>query len=610
MTLTRLASSVVSIVTVLLVTGGQGSVHAASPAAASAQRSTSTDRLSANTLYGTVTDDRGRGIVGALVSAAGEHTAVAVTDGTGRFVFSGLPAGPYLIRVHQRGYLQARTELVQASAGDTRVPPIRLAATGTSRLLTAGVAGGDAGPLPDPDGHDHGDLSWRLRHLPRGALDEVSAGVRPERDERSAFLEALRLPLLPFVSLSGELNLLTATLLDTPQDLFANRAAPNGVAYLTLASPAPGGEWRMRGALTQGDLSAWMAAGAYTRAASATHAYESGASFTRQRYDGGNAAALASIGDGGRVAGSLYVFDHWRIGRATVSYGGRYDRYDFLPSRGLLSPRADVTLDAGGGLRLRGAMSVTRRAPGAEEFSVPESFSLGLPPARTFSPVSSDGTFRTEGIRHYEAEVEQVLPGAVSLGARVFAQGVDDQMVAVFGVDNPGGAASRMGHYFVGGAGDYTARGFGVSATREIGEHISGSVDYALSRAAWQNAGADRAALRPLAALALRGEREQLSELTTSVNAEIPMTATRVIVVYRISQAASVDDGAPGLTGRRFDVQIQQALPFLRFTNAEWAALLAIQNRVRDAQFQQSVYDELLALRAPTRLVGGLTVRF
>jgi hypothetical protein len=39
----------------------------------------------------------------------------------------------------------------------------------------------------------------------------------------------------------------------------------------------------------------------------------------------------------------------------------------------------------------------------------------------------------------------------------------------VFGVDNPGGAASRMGHYFVGGAGDYTARGFGVSATREIG---------------------------------------------------------------------------------------------------------------------------------------------
>ena len=476
MTLTRLASIVASSVTVLFVTAGPGSVHAASPAAAPGQHTTPGPRVSTNILRGTVTDDRGRGIVGVLVSAAGEQTAVAVTDGTGRFVFSGLPAGPYLIRVHQRGYVQARAELVQALAGETRVVPIRLTAMGSPRLLIAGV-GGDAGVLPGPDGHDHGELSWRLRHSPRGALDDVSTAVDPGRDEASAFLEALRLPLLPFLSLSGELNLLTSTALDTPQDLFLNRAAPNGVAHLTLASPAPGGEWRMRGALTQGDLSAWMAAGAYARAASATHAYESGASFTRQRYDGGNAAALAAIGDGGRVAASLYAFDHWRIGRATLTYGGRYDRYDFLPSRGLLSPRADVTLDAGRGLRLRGAVSLTRRAPGAEEFALPESFSLGLPPARTFSSVSRDGTFQTEGIRHYEAGLEQGLPGGVSLGGRVFAQRVDDQMVAVFGVDSPGGAASRTGHYFVGGAGDYTARGFGVSAAREFGEHVTGSID-------------------------------------------------------------------------------------------------------------------------------------
>ncbi|MDO8793030.1 MAG: carboxypeptidase-like regulatory domain-containing protein, partial [Vicinamibacterales bacterium] len=244
MTRTRLASVVVSSVTALFVTGGPGSAHAASPAAAPAPQSTSGPQVSANILRGTVSDDRGRGIVGVLVSAAGEHTAVAVTDGTGRFVFSGLPAGPYLIRVHQRGYVQARAELVQALAGETRVVPIRLMATGTSRLLTAGVSGSDAGALPDPDGHDHGELSWRLRHSPRGALDDVSTAVDPERDETSAFLDALRLPLLPFLSLSGELNLLTSTSLDTPQDLFVNRAAPNGVAYLTLASPAPGGEWR------------------------------------------------------------------------------------------------------------------------------------------------------------------------------------------------------------------------------------------------------------------------------------------------------------------------------------------------------------------------------
>lgn len=616
MTGTRLASivgssvawSVAWSVTVLFVTGGPGSAQAASPAAPAPQAA---GAVSANTLQGTVVDDRGRGVVGALVSAAGEQAGVAVTDGAGRFVFSGLPAGPYLIRVHQRGYTHARAELVQATSGEFRVPPIRLVAAGASRLLTAGAAGGDAGALPADDRHDHGELAWRLRHGRRGALDEVSAGVRPPDDDDDLGLaDVLRLPLLPFLSMSGELNLLTATSLETPQNLFLNRAAPSGVAYLTLSSPAPGGEWRMRGALTQGDLSAWMAAGSYARAASATHAYESGASFTRQRYDGGNAAALASIGDGGRVAGSMYAFDHWRIGRATISYGGRYDRYDYLPTRGLLSPRAELAVDAGRGLRLSGAFSQTRRAPGAEEFAVPESFSLGLPPARTFSSVSGDGSFRTEGIRHYAAAAEQALPGATRLAARVFAQRVDDQMVAVFGVDRPGAAASRTGHYFVGGAGDYAARGLGVSVTREFGEHVSGSVDYALSRAKWLDPGTDRDALRPLAALALRAARERIGDLTTSVNAEIPSTATRVIVVYRISRATSADEGVADLSGRRFDVQIQQALPFLSFTNAEWAALLAVQNRVRDAQFDQSVYDELLALRAPKRLVGGLTVRF
>ena len=62
--------------------------------------------------------------------------------------------------------------------------------------------------------------------------------------------------------------------------------------------------------------------------------------------------------------------------------------------------------------------------------------------------------------------------------------------------------------------------------------------------------------------------------------------------------------------GARFDVQVTQALPFLNFTNAQWEMLFGIRNMFRELAPDASVYDELLVLRPPKRVVGGLTVRF
>ncbi len=631
MTGTRFAS----IVTLLFVTGVSGSASAASPAAASAQSSSTASSSAASStaaassaaasLHGTVLDERGQALVGALVSVTGDENAVAITDGSGRFVFAGLPPGPYLVRVHQRGFAPARAALVQANRGRTDVPPIRLANPGSTRLLTAGVAPGaasaaaagasdgavdDATARPgaaDERDHDHGERAWRLRHAPRGALDDVTVAAQPAGESGSRDSRASWMPELPF---SGEFNLLTSASFDRPQDLFMNRMAPTGLAYLALESPAPGGEWQMRGTLMQGDLSAWMASGGYSRSASATHAYEAGGSFARQRYDGGNAAALAAIGDGGRVAGSIYGYDHWRLGRAVVTYGGRYDRYDYLQDRGLLSPSASLTLKAGKGLRLRGSASQVRRAPGAEEFSVDEAFGLSVTPVRTFSSLTADGSFRPEDIRTFEAGADQSIAGLFTIGGRVFTQRVDDQMVAVFGVDRPGGALSRTGHYFVGGAGDYAANGAGVSLRRDIGAYVTGTVEYTNTAVTWTAPGTDRFAVGSIAAAALRAVRDRVNDFRTSVNAEIPQTATRIIVVYRLLQASAADDAAAPMSATRFDVQVHQRLPFLRFTNAQWAALVAVQNQARDSQFDQSVYDELLAVQAPTRLMGGLTVRF
>ena len=293
MTKTRFAS----IVTLLFVTGVSGSALAASPAGSPAPSPTTQSpsaeaNLSAASLRGIVTDERGQVVVGAFVSVTGETNGVAITDGTGRFVVAGLPQGPYLVRVHQRGFVPARAMLVQARRGTTDVPVIRLVSANATRVLAAGVADSpgitttEDDPEPDP-----GELAWRLRHARRGALDEVTVAARPVRSGADDGPMSW-MPVLPF---SGEFNLLTSASFDRPQDLFMDRLAPTGLAYLALESPAPGGTWRMRGTLTQGDVSAWMASGGYSRVASAAHAYEAGGSFARQRYDGGNAAALAAM---------------------------------------------------------------------------------------------------------------------------------------------------------------------------------------------------------------------------------------------------------------------------------------------------------------------------
>ena len=62
--------------------------------------------------------------------------------------------------------------------------------------------------------------------------------------------------------------------------------------------------------------------------------------------------------------------------------------------------------------------------------------------------------------------------------------------------------------------------------------------------------------------------------------------------------------------GARFDVQLNQEIPFLDFTGARWEMLMGVRNLFRTDLFEGSVYDELLVVRPPKRITGGVTVRF
>jgi hypothetical protein len=63
-------------------------------------------------------------------------------------------------------------------------------------------------------------------------------------------------------------------------------------------------------------------------------------------------------------------------------------------------------------------------------------------------------------------------------------------------------------------------------------------------------------------------------------------------------------------TSARFDVQVRQGLPFLQpLTRADWEILLAVRNLFYEAS-EGGFLDELLVEAPPTRVVGGISVRF
>lgn len=579
-------------------------------------------------LRGVVLDEGGQPLADAVVSALGATTAFEVSDREGRFTFRNLPRGPYLVRVHLNGYRPARARTIQLEQGSRVMPTITLTRGGNTEepteILAAGVGGLETSRdrISEGASHDHGEVAWRMRHLKRSVLKEATAGLGLVEDHSffddpvTGLTRAVGTParlassLFAELPLSGQINLLTRTSFDTPHELFSSDTwLPRGIAFLSLEAPAATGDWTMRGAITQGDVSSWILAGSFVRDSAAEHRYEAGMSYGMQRYLGGNADALAAVSDGGRNVGVVYAYDQWRVNRRlSVGYGARYARYDYLTDRGLFSPRLNATVHAGA-FDIRATMSRRALAPGAEEFIPPET-GLWLPPERTFSPASARTGFTPERLDHYEIAAERDVAGDVVVGVRAFRQSVDDQLVTLFGIKVPGTASSSVGHYYVASAGDVEARGWGVSVSRDVSRGVRASVDYTYADSTWVGASPDATALSGIGHPVGRDDAGRLHDLTTSVESIVPATDTRVFVLYKINSRFADASAAGPRPGARFDLQLHQSLPFLNFTHAQWEMLIAIRNLFREELIDASIYDEVLVVRPPKRVVGGVTVRF
>ncbi len=605
-------------------------------------------------ISGAVQDEHGVPVGGALVSVVGATRAFAVADRNGQFEVRGLSAGPYLVRAHLSGFFTSRGTTVAVRAHTrtwssiTMQPtPSKPASTETTPppapILAAGIglpdsieapakpdatAGGDKDPAgtdspKDDPKDDHGELAWRLRHMRRAVLQDVDEHDRLVADagrgdgfgQASPLMSALGSPARVATSLfaggpfSGEVNILTTSSFDSPQQLFGSDIVARNVAYMSVGAPAGSrADWTVSGALSQADISAWVIAGTYATRGPARHHYDVGLSYATQRYDGGNPAALRDVTDGSRNAGAVYGFDTFAISPAfTVTYGTRYARYDYLEDKGLISPRVSLTLSAGRHLRINGTASRQSVAPGAEEFLPPGDTGIWLPPQRTFSSITRRSPLQAEDAAHYAVNVEHDLgsTSAVSVGA--FTQYIADQLVTLFGMDMPGLPAASVGHYFVGNVGDVHAHGVAAVFRTAIAHRVRGSVEYSVTRANWSGGASGLPESIASAVLPLGADR--LQDVVATIVTDVPETSTHVVVLYRVTsfRTGPADDRA---LDSRFDVQVRQSLPFMDFSTAKWEMLVGVRNFFREATADQSAFDELLVARPPKRLVGGLTMRF
>jgi hypothetical protein len=572
-------------------------------------------------ITGTIKDDRGAAIEGALVSALGSTSSLAVTDDAGHFSLA-LPPGEYQIRVHSDGYSSTFREMVLLGAHASITRAIVLNRTGERAVLTAGLGGRAAMPsagAPDPKAHPHSERAWRLRHLRRTTLRDATATAALADDDQGAwetFGRAMASParfassLFTDLPLDGEFRLLTAGSVGPYTPAF-DELSGAGVAYLSVRSSIGShGEWSARGTMSSADLSTWLVAGDYVARSDNTHAFTLGMSYgsqgmpTRERTP---VPVTSVLTDRTRNSGQVYAFDRWRVSPTLmVDYGTRVDYYDYLSDRAVLwSPVASFELTPGGEsapTSIRVAASSRRDAPGSAEFTPPAA-GPWLPPQRVFATLPGDD-FDVERTNHAEIEFEHRFDDIYNVAVRRFSQRTENQLATLFGLDRPG-IDAEGGHYYVASMGDAAVDGWALRLSTPDGQPIRGSIEYAVAAVEWTPV----ADVSALLAAANRDLDDRVHDITTSLGADVPQTKTRLFVVYRISSGFATEDRGTTI-GSRFDMQLNQGLPFLPATAGEWEVLLSMRNTLRDARFGMSMLDELLAVSTPTRVVGGVQVKF
>jgi outer membrane receptor protein involved in Fe transport len=355
---------------------------------------------------------------------------------------------------------------------------------------------------------------------------------------------------------------------------------------------ADGVRWSLGGLIAESEGRAWRTAAEFVIEPGGGHEVEVGAGYGAGDQGPAHVGVLA---EPDRVVGAVFLRDRWRLGdRLTATAGARYTYVGFLPDSHHADAVLQIELRGDRQTLVRGSVATRTLTPGGDLLTLS---TVAASPAITWARLE-EGLRPARSMR-YEVGVDRDL-GHARLGAHLFDETTRDVLLTTFDGTTP----------VIRNAGDFGARGLGLTIGRRFGGVADGSVTYTFGRGHRGGSMPIHADV-PVASF----EEAQFHDLVARLETVIDWSDTRVAALCRLS-ALSDDRGAAGAgpahttSAARFDVQLTQGLPFLEpLTRADWEILVAVRNMFYEAS-QSGFLDELAVQDPPTRVVGGISVRF
>ena len=536
-------------------------------------------------LVGWVESTRGAPVAGAVVSIFGKGirggSLITLADAQGQFVLPSLPAGSYTLRAIGSGH-------EPSAAKHVTVLPNRDALFTLSLIPVGGKP-----PAEEPAASDASEGErewlWLMRHKRRSVLETTDhEGAAEAKAASLAPPQAGGLAALGPVGGSMEFAATgdTRSLADA-----AGSGLPGGVGSLRLQGQlADGVRWSLGGLVAESEGRAWRTSAEFVLEPGGGHVVETGAG-----YGVGDArpTLTGALPEPGRAVGAAFVRDSWHIGsRLTATTGARYTYVGFLPDSNHADAVVQVELRGNDRTLVRGSVATRTLTPGGDLLTLS---TVAASPAITWARLE-EGLRPAHSLR-YELGAERAF-GSARLGVQVFDETTRDLLLTTFDGSAP----------VVSNAGRAAARGFAVSLGRRFGHIVNGSVTYTFGRGRHYGPA--------LAAVAVTSfDEAEFHDLEARLETVIDWSDTRVAALCRLNTLAderwtTLAGAARVSTATRFDVQLTQGLPFLQpLTRADWQVLLAVRNMFYEAS-QGGFLDELAVQDPPTRVVGGISVRF
>lgn len=545
-------------------------------------------------LVGWVESTRGAPIAGAVVSIFGKGirggSLITLSDSQGQFVLPSLPPGSYTLRAVGAGHEPSAAEHVTVLPNRDSLFTLSLAPAGNEP---------DAERASAREAQGLREWLWLLRHKQRSVLETEGQ----ERDAFGATDESLgaltrntptAASSLPGLGpLDGSVELV-ATSGASALTESSGLAVPGGLGALRLSGHlADGVDWSLGGLVAENEGRAWRLAAEFVIDPGGPHEIEAGAGYAAA--DTGSLLSDEQV-QPNRAVGAVFARDRWRVGeRLTTTAGGRYTYIGFLPDPHHADAVVQIDVQGSPGTVIRGSISTRTLVPGGDWLTLS---TVAASPAITWARL--DDGLRPSRTRRGDVGVDHAI-GPARLGVQLFRESTSDALLTTFQGSTP---SFRN-------AGGTEAGGFGVSLGRRFGTSVDGSITYTYGRA--------RVGPAVLATeLENAAGGTDFHDVAARLEAMIDLTDTRLTAFYRFSTLADVHR-APRVSGQparaasratRFDVQLTQGLDFLApLTRADWELLLAVRNMFYEAS-QGGFLDELAVQGPPTRVVGGVSVRF